>query len=162
MILSHLAIPWMQTTLSLLPSTHAAFVGRLVNDSYQPLVPHHTRRASGLLIHHLCILPAELIAFRERSSCAACSRSRTSCPDGTLSHMQTTQYVDPRVDGMLRMLRDEFRWIRLAAYRAGCKLRALQHFSSMSLIRSLSSAVSSFPWSCSLCRHLTSHHTASH
>jgi hypothetical protein len=64
-------IAWMQTTLSLLPSTHAAFVSRLVNDSYQPLVPHHTRRASGLLIHHLCILPAELIAFRERSSCAA-------------------------------------------------------------------------------------------
>jgi hypothetical protein len=48
---------------------------------------------------------------------------------------QTTQYVDPRVDELLRALVREFKWVRLAAYRSGCKVRALQHFSALSLVR---------------------------
>ena len=43
--------------------------------------------------------------------------------------------MDPRVDTILRTLRDEFRWVRLAAYRAAVKVRALQHFSALSLVR---------------------------
>lgn len=43
--------------------------------------------------------------------------------------------MDPRVDELLRSLSKEFRWIRLAAYRTSAKIRALQHFSALSVIR---------------------------
>jgi len=48
---------------------------------------------------------------------------------------KTTQYVDPRVDRMLRTVATELRWIRLAAYRTATKLRALQHFTALSVVR---------------------------